>query len=260
MSISKKEILSDMMKHIGKNSDKLHKKGAKIYLTGFLGMQGNAYDQKLMVIGIATNGWTDGWLPEDVKNGNRIEKIVEQIVEVSTHDPMNWVIECWGQKLKKYNCYNTKLSPFWRVINKIMAKNTDGETKDFSDDKNWPLNLYWTNLYKISPYCGGNPDSFLRDLQLEYCKELLKAEILEARPQKILMLTGLKWAQPFLEYLKIKNEIDRKYEYVEAKGFLPEQANCVVVVAKHPQGKVQQKYVEEVVAAFEKLNCSESHK
>ena len=50
-------------------------------------------------------------LVQDVKNGDRIEKIVKQIIQVSNDDAMNWVIKCWGQKIKEYNYYNTNSSP-----------------------------------------------------------------------------------------------------------------------------------------------------
>jgi len=244
MTDEKKDILYNLLRNIGQNEDKLCE---KMFLTGFLGMKGRNYNGELMVIGKAANGWIDGWLPKDVKNETKINEIVEQIIKASNNNPMDWVIKCWGHKIKEYNSYNAKTSAFWRVTHKVLVRL--GIAEDNDEDKSWPSKLFWTNLYKISPYCGGNPDHSLKELQEEFCKKLLKIEIHEANPKKILMLTGLDWAKPFLDYLEIRN-IDGKNEYIEAKGFFPEQADCVVVVAKHPQGKNEDEYVKEVVNAF----------
>ncbi len=239
MSKSKEGILSDLLKDI--RPDKLCD---KMYLTGFLGIEGEDYakDRELMVIGRAVNGWTEyGWLPKD--SAAKAEEIVNQIIKES---PILWTKLCHNGYMKK--------APFWNVIKKI-AKGL----KIADDENNCPSKLFWSNLYKISPYCGGNPDDSLINLQCNACKDLLKKEIDDAKPNRILMLTGLDyWAQPFLDDLQISEHLQKgDGKYVERKG---RWNNCKVVVAKHPQGKVQQEYVKEVVAAFEKLNRSESHK
>ena len=56
--------------------------------------------------------------------------------------------------------------------------------------RSWPSTLCWTNLYKISPFAGGNPSRSLADAQLDKCIQILKIEVSDWKPRRLLFLTG----------------------------------------------------------------------
>lgn len=68
------------------------------------------------------------------------------------------------------------------------------------------------------------------------------------------MLTGENWANPFLERPGIVTSASSKFRWVEAAGETADHSPnkpARVVVAAHPQGKPQEEWVREVMAAFQ---------
>lgn len=223
-------------------------------LTGFLPMRGDLYESGgLMVVGRATNDWRTRirWncLGSDKSRKEYTQEVVRENSDPEGKCPMVWVEELWGNTKysEKYGSeYNTKRSAFWRVIQKVISYIPI--TEDESNFSSW---LVWSNLYKLSP-TSGNPGAKLRRLQLEGCKSSFKREIDVFRPGRLLLLTGLEWAEPFLEELCIDSKDDDDLEHVELKGRLhySEENSASLVVAKHPQGKKEDIWIDQVMKAF----------
>lgn len=222
-------------------------------VTGFLAMMGAMYKNDLMIVGRSVNGWADGILPSALQNKGKATKYAQDVqnsVSGNGMCPMMWVSKCWGSK----GGYNTKRSAFWRVVRLVV------ENKGIANVKcpGWPSFLVWSNLYKVSPSGGGNPGETLCRAQFEGCVDLLKAEIEEYRPKRILFMTGLNWVSDFFEGFKGRGVIvqskrsPRGYVYVEDSGSisLPDGYTTSYVVAVHPQGKPEDDWVKEVCACF----------
>ncbi len=110
--------------------------------------------------------------------------------------------------------------------------------------------LFWTELFKIAPAGGGNPSLNLRRLQLSSCTDLIRLELHELRPQRVLAMTGLaNWLDWFAEGLGIKLQ-HYDGQYVEALGLTEGES---WVVAKHPMTAKEDLYALEVKQAFSEL-------
>lgn len=159
---------------------------------------------------------------------------------------MQWVSQGWG------NCdhddYNTKKSAFWRVIRRVVDELGIADV----ESSEWPSHLIWSNLYKFAPAKGRNPSSGLCSIQFNECKSLIEQEINTFSPKRILFLTGMNWAEPFIEKLIMSVTTITGHRYVEGVGKLisASKTNGRLVVAAHPQGKKEDIWVEEVVSAF----------
>jgi len=216
-------------------------------------MQGeNAVAAELMVIGRAVNGWQDKpWKPEDL-NENKIEEIIKELYDFP---PMRWIIECLTNP-EKYNNYKTSRSAFWRVVKLLTGKLGIADVTK----PDWPTYLIWSNLYKISPFHGGNPSNSLAEFQRKECVDLLKEEISQWQPQRIIFLTGIDWAEKFFtedrdESGKINIEsCYKKYSDLKVqwsgKLLLPQCNPTTFVVASHPQRKPESPLTEEIMKYF----------
>ena len=238
------ESLKAIARSIGQNYDAL----PDAPITAFMAMVGNQYQGELMVVGRAVNRWTTGWLPQELKNEVNITECMKGVLQSVTDGqacPMQWVSECWGNY---DHDYNTKKSAFWRVIRQVID---DLRIADI-ESLEWPSHIIWSNLYKFAPVDGGNPSSFLSSIQFDECKTLIGKEINMYSPKRILFLTGMNWAEPFIEGLAMNVTTFANHQYVEGIGKLNLscQTYARVVVAAHPQGKNEKIWVEEVVSAF----------
>jgi len=242
------ELFKELVTHIGKN----YNPNPPVQLNGFLAMRGSQFNNDLMVVGRAVNGWGDKWLPSEVIDVDIAEKVATMTYDsiARSHKcPMLWVTNAWGRKVE----YNTKKSAFWRVIRDVVGELNIADTRK----KEWPSYLVWSNLYKISPKKGGNPSSALSVLQFAGCRNLLELEINKFTPKKILFLTGYDWASPFLNASTTILLKTSCYQQVKAMGNyqLPSGAMSKIVVATHPQGKKEAVWVKEVIDAFKDSNC-----
>ena len=214
-------------------------------LTGFLAMQGNYYNDDLMVVGRAVNGFRCGAFPRQLTGQTFRKRFAKNVLDsVNGHQgqcPMSWVTQ------KNI----TARSAFWRVIRQV----TDHLRVRNRHQEDWPSYLVWSNLYKLSPWTGGNPVGRLRRIQSAGCRNLLQLEIRLYRPRRLLLLTGEGWAAPFLEALGPNNaEIDG-YRYVERAGSLAvsDERQAYFVVIPHPQGRPEEPLAVEVLQAFQRL-------
>lgn len=209
-------------------------------ISAFLAMAGTAYDGGLMVIGRAANSWNDGICTDQLGSPDEAEKyakIVQESVSGDGECPMQWISANWGVKER----YNTNRSAFWRCIRRVVHELGISD----AGDPTWPSHLVWSNLYKVSPAAGGNPNNTLCEIQLSGCTQLLNLELRTYRPNRVLFLTGYDWAKPFLEAADFKEH--ERFHYAERTGTL-QGAHCVVAV--HPQGKSEDDWVRQVVRYF----------
>ncbi len=212
-------------------------------LTAFWPMSGSTWKHELMIVGRAVNGWTDGWSPVRALDSAGRSDIRTMTFRASQRDcggcPMLWVSTTWGAS----EGYNTKRSAFWRVTRRAV---NDLGICDHNLPS-WPSSLTWTILYKLAPAGGGNPSGGLIRLQHDLCIELLRQEILDYQPARLLFLAGLDWGEPFLNTI---GEFAQRWHglgsvqaagVMKVRGLLPPVR---VDVARHPQGKGDGTYVE----------------
>lgn len=223
---------------VGRHGDRL----ARTKVTGFLAMAGQAYDGGLMVVGRAVNGWTDGVFPSDLRapdSAGLYAARVQESVAGNGNCPMRWVKAGWGAA----KGYNTRRSAFWRCIRNVVQ----GLRIVDVESAGWSSHLVWTNLYKVSPAHGGNPNNALCEIQLAGCVELFKLEIRTYRPFRVLFLTGADWAAPFLEGVNLQEGAG--FHHVKGVG---QVCDARFVIALHPQCKPEREWVREVVTAFDR--------
>lgn len=239
----RKILVSEILALVGRDAAKLPEQE----ITGFLSMKGDLYSGELMVVGRAVNGWIKGIRTQDLADSKESERFAGEVLADTNsrgNCPMGWVTGCWEDTRGEYN---TKRSAFWRVIREVVGRLGIANI----DDGPWSSHLVWSNLYKVSPAKAGNPSGRLCNAQLEGCISLLDAEIAEYCPKRLLFLTGIDWAKPFLSRImpafeKVSNS------YVKAVGsrMIDSGGTMKVVVAVHPQGKAEAPWVSEVVEAF----------
>mgnify|MGYP005851576367 FL=1 len=214
-------------------------------LCGFMALKGHEYKNKLMVVGRAVNSWGEGKSTAALQDLAARQKFIDGFFYPDGKCQMAWVWETAG----KTDGYNTNKSAFWRVIRRVSRRL--GVWHD-GQEESWSSRIVWSNLYKISPHAGGNPSDKLCALQEPGCIELLRKEIEDYKPQRILFLTGMNWAKPFLASLGCQQPTSDRL--VEASGTLimpGGDAAIPFVVASHPQGKPESEWVEEVISRFE---------
>ena len=216
-------------------------------LQGFCALQGHRYQGELMVIGRACD-WKK--LPKEPPDGEGWEGVAR---ELATSWSMSWVIDQWGPS---EHDYNTAKSAFWRVIRRVSLEllgDAIGEEED------WPTHLVWSNLYKVSPY-RKNPGAPLRRAQRDACKELLKLEIRTFRPKRVLFLTGWDWAEELVCAPPESGEPagTRFVDKVWGQPLDPQSGSAIssFVVAQHPQGKKEDRWVDEVLEEFRALHTA----
>lgn len=238
-----KDLLANsLLRNIGLNSDKL----PDMSLTGFMAAKGVDYTGELMIVGRAVNGWGTGFTPHDLNDPDsrsNYANIIKDSVNAEnlTECPMQWVTDSWGNSNVEYN---PKRSAFWRTVYRVLQELMIAD----QDDLKWPSKLVWSNLYKISPESGGNPNDMLCSIQFDDCVKLIQMELRAFNPKRVLFLTGNNWFDGFLDLEKVSTAPN--YLYVENFGHF-NGSKCVV--AAHPQGKNEDLWVHEVVSAFDNL-------
>ena len=89
-----------------------------VSLTGMLAIRGSAYNEELMIVGRAGNGWTlmgefeNGIKTAELKDAGTRERFTNAVCRSVAGNPgecpMSWVTNQWGPNENS----NTKLSPF----------------------------------------------------------------------------------------------------------------------------------------------------
>ena len=188
-----------------------------------------------LFVGKAVNGWitneTDVKKIFDSKNPKRI---------FARTDQMEWINNLSGNT----NGYNTRKSAFWRLIKKV--------TEGYYPEK-WYSHIAWTNLYKIAPWKGGNPNGKLQKAQRKYCFELLKKEIEILSPKYVIFLTS-GWERPFIKYLNDSEKLNiiEENKWDKYKTSLIEINDIKFITSYHPQGKNEWKHRNAIIELINK--------
>ncbi|MBK7035873.1 MAG: hypothetical protein IPI31_13900 [Bacteroidetes bacterium] len=200
----------------------------------FYPMLGKDYFDKreILIIGRAVNLWGEKEKHWDSLSAN--EDIVKNAIDFSLPYygdtcAINWVNKDWDNDES-----HVRYSPFWQVIYKLIMQQYG------CNDANWSYKMAWSNLYKIAPSAGGNPNRKLEwQSQLENCKKLFELEISELQPKNVIMITGLDgWAKDFVaEYTEVKET------YVKA---IAKIGNSNIIITSRPERKPQQVFIDEI--------------
>ena len=199
-------------------------------MAAFWPMSGHGYHGDLMVIGQATNGWEGQIDVQQLKYPDYRTRVMKKaravadsgICNLATRCPMLWVTDQWQDKRKNA----TGKSPFWRVIREVVDRLNLGDVN--TDD--WPSALAWSNLYKVAPKDGGNPVQRFRAGQEPGVFDLLKREVEEFAPRRVLVLTGLDLFAPFAAHAGLAL-IPESGPVVEAHAIVD---NTHWIVARYP--------------------------
>jgi hypothetical protein len=186
----------------------------------------------ILFVGKAVNSWVNDETDINILFGNTDKKIFAR------EDQMEWVYNLEGTN----DIYNTKKSAFWRVVKQVSQK--------YYQDEEWYLKVAWSNLCKIAPFSGGNPNNGLYYQQLKTCQRILSTEIDILSPKVVIMLTS-NWESDFLCFLNnnTQPQIEKVIEWNGYQTKLYIIKGIMYVASQHPQGKSEVKHI----AAITKL-------
>ena len=183
----------------------------------------------ILFIGKAINGWITDDTDINILFGDSEERIFAR------EDQMEWVHKKEGSN----NRYNTKTSAFWRVIKQISQHYFPTE---------WYSYVAWSNLCKIAPSKGGNPNNKLYYEQLDSCRQILSKEIEILSPKAVVMLTS-GWDKDFLYYLNdnIQPKSEMTLDWYGYQTILYKIKGILYISSPHPQGKSEDKHIEAII-------------
>ena len=184
-------------------------------------------NEGILFVGKAVNGWKE-FDEIDVLFGNGATRIFNE------DDQMQWVE---NQEGGPNGLYNTSKSAFWRVIKKI--------SQTFYPD-NWSSYVAWSNLCKVAPLKGGNPNNTLFYKQLDSCQRILEKEIEILSPKYVVMLTS-GWEKDFLYFLNGNQTPKAIHTETWSGGYetnVYRIKDTVFIASPHPQGKDEQTHAE----------------
>jgi hypothetical protein len=152
---------------------------------------GNKYKNELLVVGREPSYWREKFSIEELAVKGP-EFIFNTKIRYYADNELNF---SHSKQRGKYKIsYNPGNDPFWCCVKEIVL-----ELGICENDTNWSSGIALTYLYKIA-YCSKTYSSEkLRTTQFEYCKEMFQLELLRLKPKRVLFLTGMKYAQDFLD-------------------------------------------------------------
>jgi len=197
---------------------------------------GARYDGDLLLVGRATNGWIDRWVPSDGIEPAEIARVARQSGEgLVNGDQLGWVLDRWQPG---DGGYSTATSQFWQTTSHLMAALRP-------DEINWPSLIAWTNLTKVAPWTGGNPDKELLGVQRGLGPQLLAREVAELEPRLVVAFTGQWWFEPFADELGLPFEWRTGLVVGVAR-----ETSRTWVVAVHPMTRSPRAVADAVLAAI----------
>ena len=240
--------------------------------TRFVAIRGEQYNTleskdfpRLMIIGRAVNGWDRENLIYESEDA--FAQSAKNCFCDSNRFSSEWHLQS-RQNGEYYSTtadikYYLSQSPFWNY-SKHIWKELVKET-EIADELDWLQYIVWSNLYKVSPRYGGNPNNVLCKTQAPACIAILDAEIRLLKPTHILMPVSDSWftwrngdfSQIFAEGHLDLRELTPK-ELLAQRISLDQQIikhvfvgeSMKVVVTNRPERRKQERYVNEVINAF----------
>lgn len=171
-------------------------KRQKKELTATMFLRGIKYGEskiRLLVVGRAVNGWKRIY-SRDPNEDFDLSQIITQW-DIEEKQEIGWDITLRdGIKLDRRKVIGLEWvnymlgnqdrgSTFWRLAKKVAQSLLEEEKKN-----DWTQYIAWTNLFKIAPADGGNPNGTLIEKQKKDCKEILKKELEILKPTHILVI------------------------------------------------------------------------
>lgn len=212
-----------------------HIKGAKSFFCVQWGKNFPIGEQEgILFVGRATNGWvTDSEELEELFGNDQNKAIFNR------ENQMEWAEKRLG--------YNTRKSAFWRVIRQVAISYYPA---------NWSSYIAWSNLYKVSPYQGGNPDYSFKAAQENVCHEILKNEIETLSPKIVIFLTGKSWAENFILYLNdhqpTKSTAREEWDKYVCK--LYQINHTYYILSEHPERKKEEEHVRSILSLIKQTH------
>ena len=133
--------------------------------------------------------------------------------------------------------YKFTESPFWRVIGKYLHRKL-GFKYDFQIYEN----IYWTNLYKVSPASKKANTKKSRKMQRSTCVDILKNEILLTKPDYVIAFTG-DWINAFKDSFQ-NQSIKQSNEACNTYNCNLQGHNFKLLALPHPQGKKEEPIIK----------------
>lgn len=240
MPFSKKDV-ERLEKHYKKLCEKFKEGYVKFFpQVGEHYFNGN--HKKIMVVGKACNGW--------VEVGNEALFKADGTGIVNRPDQMEWVKKAWSRKKGKYS---TSHSAFWTFSRKVADSILGTKGINCFDY------IAWSNLYKVSPCQGGNPDQEDRNKQVVICTDIFKKELEILKPDFVFFFTS-GWEKTFVDNFKSEDsEVSKdKWSTYEIESFISEitqNHRTVFVCTQHPQGKPFNLHLEAIEKALNYWEC-----
>lgn len=199
--------------------------------------KGSEYDncsEKIMIVGRAMNGWEDDRKFTSVDDF--IDTFLYEFQNISeTKNVFDDVVnrkgfESKGRK-RNYLYINSK---FWKLIHHILKEYGMANDNWYDDDNggnmDWNKKIVWSNLYKVSPYAEGNPEWKLIKPNMQEYIDIIKAEIKQYNPNKIIFITDRWHLDPWVKQPKFSEALGIK--------FVEEPKNCIVGTGGYNGAKI----------------------
>lgn len=254
-------------------------------LCTFTAIEGKNYNSgkfpKFMLVGRAVNGWDEKrdypaeidrelFVQDSYQNFISDSSVAAETIYVDENgskraDRFEWIGDSEGGAPN--NAYRQGIDPLkslivgapyslsrplWNYSKKIWC-DLFGEDTETAWKERWYDNIVWTNLYKVAPTYGWNPDESLKALQQEECQAILEEEIRIFKPDYILFMTGYDgWFSNFKSEFFSLPRVDMKY--VKAAGNINVDGHSIsAVVIDRPEQKAIKEYTEEAVTMLNKF-------
>lgn len=188
--------------------------------------------ERILFIGKSVNGWITNELNVDLlfdpNNPARIVNIDGKLF--------------WQENNKQ--SYNINRSAFCRFLIKIASR--------YLKKKDWRDDIAWTNLYKISPWEGGNPSASLRKLQEKICVEILQKEIEYFNPKFVIFLTS-HLEDFYLKHIGYDRKNGKTLKWGDYETNYQKINGRTFILSPHPQGKKEAPHAEAIISIMQSV-------
>jgi hypothetical protein len=145
---------------------------------------GHKYKNELLVIGREPFYWSEEFSPEEIYGRGPEYVFDSKVLKPGLS----------GLSSKRSSNTNSLHDPFWQCVKEVVIK-----LGICHNNENWTSHIALTYLFKLAysnkDYLSLKP----RNLQLEYCREMLHLELSILKPKRVLFLTGIKFVKEFLK-------------------------------------------------------------
>ena len=214
-------------------------------LTSAPSFKGELYDEasvKIMYVGHAVNGWEEKSILGHSNLDDTLDAIMAQTGAFASFikkEGYPYITQNGNERV-----YRHINSNFLRLIKEILEYQGESDfptTEDswYKDSKNWQKKFVWSNLYKIAPRNGGNPDNQIIKPYMNQYTEIIKAEIEMYKPDVVIFcpLKGafVPWAKEksFKDILDAYEDCDINNTII-GKGHL---GSSKIIVCRRPDAR-----------------------